>query len=236
MIETLAGPVLAVAPHPDDESLGCGGLLALLVDAGLTVDVVLVSDGAASHPGSRRWPPERLGALRFAEMRDALGCLGVDAERLIALGLPDGAVPADDDPGFAAAAAALARVLARSAPRTLVVPWRRDAHADHRASHALVREAMRRSPPPEPARLLEYAVWDERASPDERPRPGEAVEWRVDIGPVRARKAAAIAAHRSQRGLVVDDDPSGFVLPEAMCERAAGPAERYWEVREEATP
>jgi LmbE family N-acetylglucosaminyl deacetylase len=147
--------------------------------------------------------------------------------------VPDGAAPDAGAAGFEAAADALAAVLAAWRPRTLVAPWRRDAHADHRAVHALVAAALARSAEgAAPVRLLEYAVWEERATADQRPRPGEAIEWRLAVdGGVRARKTAAVEAHRSQRGRVVDDDPGGFVLDDAMVARACGPVETYREVR-----
>ena len=59
------GPTVVVAPHPDDESLGCGGLLALLRRAGVAVGAVLVSDGTMSHPSSVKFPAAaRRGAAR----------------------------------------------------------------------------------------------------------------------------------------------------------------------------
>ncbi|HEX2943304.1 MAG TPA: PIG-L family deacetylase, partial [Rhodopila sp.] len=47
------GTCLILAPHPDDESLGCGGLIATAVAAGRAPLVVILTDGAGSHPNSR---------------------------------------------------------------------------------------------------------------------------------------------------------------------------------------
>jgi LmbE family N-acetylglucosaminyl deacetylase len=83
------GPTLVVAPHQDDESLGCGGTIALLRAAGVPVRVLFISDGSGSHPGSRRYPPQALTALRNAEAREALALLGVDPAESTFLALPD---------------------------------------------------------------------------------------------------------------------------------------------------
>ncbi|GAA4010065.1 PIG-L family deacetylase [Hymenobacter fastidiosus] len=222
------GSTVVVAPHPDDESLGCGGLLALLRQAGQPVRTVLVSDGTMSHPNSRRFPPPARRALREAELAEALEILGVDADQTLHLRLPDGAVPTPEAPGFAAAVAQLGEYLAAQPPQTLLVPWRRDPHPDHRATSQLVRAAC--AGLPAPPRLVEYVVWAwERATDAELPQPGEVRGWRLDITPVVALKQRAIAAHRSQLGTVIDDDPTGFQLSALMLAHFAQPFEVYLE-------
>jgi LmbE family N-acetylglucosaminyl deacetylase len=57
-------PFIVVAPHPDDESLACGGLIADASRQGLRAKIVIISDGAGSHPNSKAYPPDRLTALR----------------------------------------------------------------------------------------------------------------------------------------------------------------------------
>ena len=223
------GPTLVVAPHPDDESIGCGGLVAMLCLREVPVSVVLVSDGTMSHPNSARFPPAARHALRLGEMREALACLGAAATIPIELGCRDGDVPCTGHSGFAAAASALADALNTTAARTLVAPWRRDPHPDHRASSELARAA--RDMVERPLRFIEYAVWlEDRGGDDEQPQPDELREWRLDISSVVDRKLAAVAAHRSQCGQVIDDDPGGFVLSPAMRRRCAEPVERYFEV------
>ncbi len=221
-------PVLVVAPHPDDESLGCGGLLALLGDAGVEIHAVLVTDGTASHPNSLRFDADARRALRDVEWRDALACLGLGASAMHRLGCPDGSVPVPGDPRFASVQADLRVLLDAICPHLVLLPWRRDPHPDHRASHALVRAALAgraRSP-----RFLEYIVWAvERGSADDLPRPHEARTWRLDIAAARERKRCAIAAHRSQHGEVITDDPSGFVIAPEMRRRAEGPREHFFE-------
>lgn len=69
---------LVVAPHPDDESLGCGGLLAMLAQRDCEVAVIFVTDGGASHPHSVSWSRTRLASKRQDEANAALLELGLD--------------------------------------------------------------------------------------------------------------------------------------------------------------
>jgi hypothetical protein len=86
--------VVVVAPHPDDEILTCGALLQLVAARGDAPLIVAVTDGEASHPGSPAWPPERLRQARTDETNAALAHLGIDADRVVRLHIPDGGVTA----------------------------------------------------------------------------------------------------------------------------------------------
>lgn len=227
------GSAVVVAPHPDDEALGCGGLLALLRQARQPVGAVLVSDGTMSHPNSRQYDALARQTWREAEFKESLGRLGIDAgaSNVLCLGLPDGAVPAEASvPGFALALEQLVAFLKRQQPATLLCPWRRDPHPDHRATSRLVRAALARLP--RPPRLLEYVVWAwQRALPADLPQPGEATGWQLDVGSVLTQKQHAIAAHRSQLPPgIFTDDPNGFLLAPDMLAHFAQPYEVYFEL------
>jgi LmbE family N-acetylglucosaminyl deacetylase len=223
------GSTAVVIPHPDDEALGCGGLLALLRQAGQPVAAVLVSDGSMSHPHSQDFSAVARRELRYAELRHALAVLGVDENQVLYLGLPDGQVPSAG-PAFEAAATQLADYIAAHHAATVLVPWRRDPHPDHRASSQLTAAALARLTQ-QPPRRLEYVVWAwERAAPTDLPRPGEGTGFRLDIAAVLAQKQRAIAAHRSQLAPgIITDDPSGFLLSEAMLAHFAQPTEVFIE-------
>ena len=83
------GRTVVVAAHPDDETLGAGGILAELADAGHPAEVVVVSDGSASHPGSPTLTPDALVGVRSAEVREAVRLLSPDSPVTL-LGHPDG--------------------------------------------------------------------------------------------------------------------------------------------------
>ena len=223
------GRTLMVAPHPDDESLGCGGALALLSRAGAAVHAVFVSDGTGSHPNSVKFPAPMLRDLREREALSALSLLGVPASQAAFLRLPDGAVPGLGAPGFAEAAARLGDLLTTLLPETVLTPWRRDPHPDHRAVSQIVQAAL--GTLPAPPRVLEYPVWAwERAAPGDIPEAREARAFRLDIREVVATKRSAVDAHQSQVTHLIDDDPHGFWLsPEVIAH-----FERPWEVYLEA--
>jgi LmbE family N-acetylglucosaminyl deacetylase len=222
------GRTVIVIPHPDDESLGCGGLLALLRQAGQEVAAVQVSDGTMSHPHSQDFSPIARRELRYAELRHALAVLDVDENNVLYLDLPDSQVPSDG-PAFDEAAARLADFIAEQHAETVLVPWRRDPHPDHRATSRLTAAAL--ASLPRPPRRLEYVVWAwERAAPEDLPQPDEGQGFGLDIGPVLAQKQRAIAAHRSQVAPgIIADDPSGFLLSEHMLAHFAQPTEVFIE-------
>ena len=218
------GRTAVLAPHPDDESLGVGGTAGLLRDAGLPVSAVFLTDGEHSHPGSRSHPPPVLGALRRSEARAACRTLGVADDAVVFLGLPDGGVPRASAHGFADAVDRLTAALSAApggVPHTLLTPWRREPHGDHRAAFDLATAAAGRLPGP--PRVVEYAVhlWAVR-TPADVPRPGEVRPVRVDVTAVRDRKRRAVDAHASQVTDLIADSPAGFRLPaawRAACDR-----------------
>lgn len=225
------GPTVVVVPHPDDEALGCGGLLALLRQAGVPVAAVLVSDGSMSHPQSQQFPPAARRELRYAEFRHALAVLGVDEsdDNVCYLGLPDSQVPTPGQPGFAEAAGRLADFIRQKNTLTVLVPWRRDPHPDHRATSQLTAEALAQLP--HSLHRVEYVVWAwERAAPADLPQPGEGFGFQLDIATVLPQKQRAIAAHRSQlHPGTITDDPGGFLLSEGMLAHFAQPTEVFVE-------
>lgn len=138
-----AARVVVVSPHPDDETLACGGLLARLRALDVDVLVVAVTDGEGSHPGVGE-----LAEIRTLEQRRALGRLGVQRAP-IRLGLPDAAVAHH-------AAELRDRLSAMVRPNDVVVaPWSRDGHTDHDACGSAA-EAVATAVD---CALLEYPVW-----------------------------------------------------------------------------
>jgi LmbE family N-acetylglucosaminyl deacetylase len=189
------GRLLVLAAHPDDETLGAGGLIAVAADRGLEVDVVVATAGEGSHPNS---PTITAGDLARERTREAVRALAelAPSARVHLLDLPDG--------GLARRSTALREQLERvAAPRSrdgrrvsvVAAPWRADGHTDHDAAGAVAVEVAGALGVP----LLEYPIWvwhwadvdDDRVAWD------RAVSLPLSPKTLQ-QKRSAIACHRTQ--------------------------------------
>jgi LmbE family N-acetylglucosaminyl deacetylase len=142
---------LVVAPHQDDETLGCGGTIALKRRAGARVCIAFVGDGSQSHQGLIE--PERLREMREQEAREASATLGVTADALDFLRVPETRFRQHR----AEAVEKLAAVIDRERPEEIYLPYRGEPLDDHVVTAEVVAEILRRQP--RAVRLYEYAVW-----------------------------------------------------------------------------
>ena len=127
--------LVVVSPHPDDETLGCGGLIALAVERGLEVLVVSVTNGEA---GGDQQDARALSAIRIRELDRALASLGESGEVAVQrLGLPDGQVEHHEP--------MLKRVLVAClrASDLVCCPMIDDWHSDHEATARATTAAAR---------------------------------------------------------------------------------------------
>lgn len=228
---TLTGgsPFVVISPHPDDESLGVGGLIALARQHGTDVAIILVTDGSMSHPNSRAYPRDRLVATRRAEFVKAAGILGVAEDRLFELGLPDAAVPLEGL-AFEQALEAVGAIVMKVGACNLFVTWEHDPHCDHEAAARLARALRQKHPT---LQLWSYPVWGWHLPPSQEVVAPAPEGFRLDIGEVLAQKRAAIAAHASQMTDLIDDDPQGFRFDENSLTPFLRPLEHFVKVPNE---
>lgn len=181
---------VVVAPHPDDETLGLGGLIASLLSTGTQVVLVALTDGEASHPQSTSVTTDELRNRRIAETAAALAVLGdglPGAALVQRLQLPDGGLTE------APIADHLSRLLQPA--DWCFTTWEGDGHPDHEVAGRAARTACERTG----ARRFGYPVWTWHWA-----RPGDdRVPWqlahRLPIAPdSHRRKAEAIACYASQ--------------------------------------
>jgi LmbE family N-acetylglucosaminyl deacetylase len=194
-----------VAPHPDDETLGTGGLIAAQRRRGIDVLVIAVTDGEAAHEGV-----QGLGPIRQAEQERALERLGVGTNSIIRLALPDsGLGPLEDE---------LVQLIKPMVDdETLIVaPSQFDFHPDHevcgRASRRVALELG--------AAMISYPFWTWHRGRVEHLTAESLRRFDLDEQLQRGKRAA-LAEHRSQ---LVRESGSA-VLPESLL----GPARRDFE-------
>jgi LmbE family N-acetylglucosaminyl deacetylase len=212
--------LVVVAPHPDDEVLGVGGTMALAVAAGVQVQVVAVTDGGASHPGSPTLSPDELVALRPGESEAALAQLGV-VRAPLRLRLPDGAVAQGEDD----LAAALEPVL-RGPGTWALTTWRQDGHPDHEATGRATAAACGRTG----ARLVEFPVWTWHwAGPDDARVPWSRAASVLLPPEVQAAKRRAVDCFATQVRPLSDHPADAPVLPPPVLARLLRPTETVFE-------
>jgi LmbE family N-acetylglucosaminyl deacetylase len=210
------GKSVVIAPHPDDETLGCGGTAALLMQMNIDVHFIFVSDGTLSHPNSQKYPSPRLRELREKEAIEAVKLLGGSKEDVTFLAMPDRWVPDEHSPYFEAAVRLFINMIAHFDPETVFIPWQNDPHPDHQASYQIVAETVARME--KKPRLLQYPIWLwEMGDVNDIELIQQMEMVCVDITSVLPVKLAALHAHQSQVSDLIDDDPEGFRLsPEVI--------------------
>ncbi len=200
------GPVLVIAPHPDDETLAAGGFIAAARRRGLAVTVAAVTDGENAYPDS-----PGLAALRTDEQTNALARLGVPATQIHRFHLPDSSVAACEQE-------LVERLLSLvSADSHILAPWRGDFHPDHEACARAAEQAASQTG----ARLTSWFFWTwHRGTPDLlQGLPLHSFPLNDDL---LLAKREALLCHRSQ----LQHASGQPILPESLL----APARRPFEV------
>lgn len=214
---------LVFSPHPDDESLGCGGTIIKKKQAGATVKLVHMTDGAGSH--SHLISAAELRTIRRREAESAARVLGVDHTYF--LDFADGAL----NENIAPAAERVLQILREEEPEDVFVPHHREPMrqaADHIAATRIVMTAL--GSYPKRIAVWEYPVWFWLHWPWVGLRPGCPpiktrhivrntlysllgsrafldLAYSVNIADVLHQKIAAIAEHKSQMTRLIPESP-----------------------------
>ena len=221
------GGLAAILAHPDDESVGCGGALALAHDAGATTRLLVVTRGEAGSGSGESEADPAVGDRREAELICAARAIGLDEVSLLD-GYPDGGVA--DEP-FDTLIEEIAAWLADRRPAAVITfgPHGVTSHPDHIAVGNATRWAVERLADAGIAPNAVYVI-----SPIFDPSPNrydlsaeeQAATHRIEITGVAPRKADALACHASQ-----DDVAAEAAALRAAMEAGAPIYEGYNRVR-----
>ncbi len=210
--------VCVFAPHPDDEILGCGGLLQQLAANDIPIVIVYVTRGTQSHPDSSIYPPNKLGIIRPQESIDALNALDIANQvTTVSLDLPDGDVISNQRK-FTEKLSAIVRP-----DDILVTPFIYDGHPDHEITGQVVANFAKTHHLP----CYQVLIWAWHWARPDDPR----IPWqnalKLDLtADELQRKSAAISCFTSQ---ITTDQSTGNppILSEITIARVSQPWEVY---------
>jgi N-acetylglucosamine malate deacetylase 2 len=195
--EIAPGGLAAVLAHPDDESVGCGGALALAHADGVTTRLLVATRGEAGTPDGE--PDPKFGGIREAELICAAKAIGLD-EVSILDGYADGSVA--DEP-FERLVSEIQSWLADRRPDAVITfgPHGVTGHPDHIAVGNATRWAVERLADAGQAPNAVYVispVFDPSGSRYDLSPEEQAATHRIEITAVAGRKLAALECHASQ--------------------------------------
>ena len=181
------GRVLAIAPHPDDEILGCGGTLARLVDEGCEVTIAVATTGEQPT-----FPREQVEQVQ-QEMRRAHAIIGITDTRLLELPAAElDTIPARE------CNAPFAELVDTLRPDTLLLPFVGDIHLDHQLTFLAAMVAARPRHAAAPRQILCYETVSETNWYAAPTTPAFVPDVFVDISGTLERKLEAFGAFASQ--------------------------------------
>lgn len=197
---------MVFSPHQDDETFGCGGMIALKREQGIPVTVVFLTDGQGNGGNSAN-TKEKIIAIRKKEAESALEILGVASSDIYFLDKQDGTLCDLHEESKQGTIEQIVELLKQHKPQEVYLPHRKDCHRDHEATYILVREAIKQAKIQ--VELLQYPIWMFWRAPlfIMLKLKDIADGYRLPITKVQTRKQKAIASYCSQ----IESLPRGFV-------------------------
>ena len=147
----IQGQTVIIAPHPDDEVLGCGGLIARLVQEGLPPHVIIMTGGEQSHNGCCNISGKEIIQNRHKLTLNAMEILGIPSSKVYCLNFHDGGIAMTDSETMN-----LSRLINSLQPDIVLIPHPKEGWSDHVNTGSIVKELVAGS---ENISLYEYCVW-----------------------------------------------------------------------------
>ncbi|MBC8123118.1 MAG: PIG-L family deacetylase [Gemmatimonadaceae bacterium] len=226
-----ARSAMVFAPHQDDETFGCGGMIALKRSLNVPVEVVFLTDGCQSHGTRPAGEARKLVLARKREALQAVSMLGITPPAVHFLDQPDGGLETLSCEEHRRLIQQLVHLLQSFQPEEVYVPHRKDRHVDHEATYRLVKAALVESELR--AELLQYPVWLLWQAPMlcNAGAPEFRGAYQLAIGPARDAKDRAIEAYHSQHQSTA---AGAGVLPDGFLKQFLAPYELFF--KEEGSP
>lgn len=193
---------LVVAPHPEDESLGCGGAIALLRNMGYRVHILYVTHGNMRMGDELMLTRPLIKKIKEKEAIKALEKLGMTEESATFLHIHNQLVPRKGEPGFEEAVRLCINKLESFMPNTVLLPCRFHPYDDHYATWEIMQDAIKQMPYYR-INMIEYMIWKGGKGNKEIMTTDALKPWRLDIKTVMDQKIKAITEHRTQKNDII---------------------------------
>ena len=149
-VEALESTATVFSPHPDDETLSCGGTIIKKKKAGAEVKIIFMTDGRKEHP--HLISENKLKCLRISEALAASRMLGLEENDVLFLGY-GGELSKNLD----SAIHKVAEILQLQQPDQIFIPYKGEPHPDHSATNRIVMSALQTYE--KKATIYEYPIW-----------------------------------------------------------------------------
>ena len=215
---SLSDKTVIIAPHPDDEVIGCAGLIQALVEHGIPPHVIILTGGEGSHRGCCNTPQETIVAERHQLTITAAQTLGLPLSNIHCLEYPDGGVAFPH-----AETKKLKALLHQLSPNALFVPHNGEGWSDHTKVLGIVKELMKCHV----VNIYEYCVW----------------MWYYNVWSLENKNARILKmtpAQHKRKLLAIEEytkplapcgNPWSGVLPKAFLKAARWNRELYFKIR-----
>lgn len=145
----IKGSVLIIAPHPDDEVLGCGGLISHLIAKGINTHIIILSGGGESHKGCCGLEESEIKAERAKLTASAASILGLKQDNILTLDFPDGGISMNHPQ-----ISNLKQAIDQINPDNVLIPHSGEGWPDHLAARGIGLKLA-----PSHTQIWEYCVW-----------------------------------------------------------------------------
>ena len=146
----LMANTIIIAPHPDDEVIGCAGLIQALTENGTPPHVIIMTGGEGSHRGCCKTSSEKIISARHQLTINAATTLGLPESHIHTLAYPDGGIATGHTE-----TEKLQRLLNELLPQTVFVPHKGEGWSDHILSAEIIKELLNK----QQVSIYEYCVW-----------------------------------------------------------------------------
>lgn len=223
MVNNNAKIIYIFAPHPDDETLGCGGTIIKKLAQGYNVKVVVLTDGSHSHTTTHGiWDnpsPQELAIMREAETRAAIQVLGVPDENLTFLKFEDGHLSKSKQ----LVVDNVKQIFLREQNISEVyITHAKDKHKDHQAANAILRKTLEELELTA-IEVFNYVIWGRERKRDL----GTKVE--IDISAVLEQKIEAIQQYKSQITKMSPEHSRPILEPDFLKIFTTVTVETFWQ-------